>query len=325
MSDYTVRRLRPEDAAGVAECFKQIYGDSYIHPEIYHPDQLVRLNETGALISVIAVAVSGQIVGHYALERPDLGSIAEGGEAIVLPEHRHHHVMEDMHALLETEAAALGLAGIFGQSVTNHVFTQKLHERFGLTPCAIGLGASPQSFHNMPEALPQRMSLLLGFKYLIPCEARTVFVPDGHRSICGDIYKRLGVPVTLGEPRPASGAGRFDTTVLEHKQSAFIRVDVVGADTVDEVIQAQALLTGRGMAVVFLDLPLAAPGMPAVAAALERAGFFFSGIAPHFLPSGDALRLQRLNCDIDTSLLQIADPFARELVAYVEHQRRQGA
>src|SRR5262245_34460532 len=124
---YLIRRLTPEDAAGVAELVRCIYGDSYqmVHPEIYHPTQILRLNSTDELVSVVALDATGNVVGHYALERPEPSSIAEAGEAMVLPEHRHHQLMERMRAQLEEEAHRLSLAGIFGQAVTNHLFTQK--------------------------------------------------------------------------------------------------------------------------------------------------------------------------------------------------------
>src|SRR5438309_1926458 len=79
---YTVRRLRPEDAEGVVDCVRGVYGDSYlIHTELYHPEQIVKLNEVGSLVSVVARDGDGRVVGHYALERPDLQSaVAESGE-----------------------------------------------------------------------------------------------------------------------------------------------------------------------------------------------------------------------------------------------------
>src|SRR3954468_5817455 len=96
-TDYAVRRLRPEDAAGVLDCVRCIYGPSYVHPELYHPDELLRLNAAGELVSVVALDPGGRVVGHYALERP--GRIAESGEAMVLPECRHHALMERMRVL----------------------------------------------------------------------------------------------------------------------------------------------------------------------------------------------------------------------------------
>src|SRR5579872_5481486 len=123
-TEYTVRRIRPEDAPGVVDCVRRVYGETYtVHPELYDAQKITALNEDGRLVSVVALN-NNEIVGHYALERPDLRSrIAESGEAMVLPEHQHHHLLEKMRVLLEEEAARLGLIGIFGRTVTNHVFS----------------------------------------------------------------------------------------------------------------------------------------------------------------------------------------------------------
>ena len=53
----------------MVECVRQVYGDSYIiHTELYHPEQIVDINRTGHLVSVVALEPEGRIVGHYALE-----------------------------------------------------------------------------------------------------------------------------------------------------------------------------------------------------------------------------------------------------------------
>src|SRR5262245_56967385 len=290
---YAIRRLRPEDAPGVTECVRRIYGAGYFHPELYDPDRIVRLNETEELVSVVAVDAGGRVVGHYALERPDLGPLAEEGEALVLPEHRHHRLMEAMHGLLEGEALRLGLTGVFGQAVTNHVFTQKVHERFGLVPRGLSLGALPRSFHNMPEPPPQRMSLLLGFKYLRPPPRAVAYAPPHHRATCARIYRQLGAPVELREPGPAEaeGPGRVEVTFAPELQAGLIRVRRAGEDTAAEVRRARrGLCEGSGAEAVFLELPLARAETPALCRSLERDGFFFSGIGPHFAADGDALR-----------------------------------
>src|SRR5262249_49156938 len=100
---YAVRRLRPEDAPGVTDRVWAISGDTSLHPELYRPDEIARLNADGELVSVVALDAGGRVVAHYALERPDLGPVAEEGEALVLPEHRHHNLMEAMRCLLENE------------------------------------------------------------------------------------------------------------------------------------------------------------------------------------------------------------------------------
>src|SRR5271155_211610 len=45
---YVVRRLCADDARGVVDCVRKVYGDSYlIHTEMYHPEQIVALNDSG--------------------------------------------------------------------------------------------------------------------------------------------------------------------------------------------------------------------------------------------------------------------------------------
>jgi hypothetical protein len=58
-----------------------------------------------------------------------------------------------------------------------------------------------------------------------------------------------------------------------------------------------------------------------VCRAAEEEGFFFSGLGPAFAGDGDALLLQFLVEDIDPSLLQVASPFAKDLLGYVGSER----
>jgi hypothetical protein len=319
---YTIRLLRPEDAAGVAACVRRVYGDSYVHPEVYHPNQVLRLNQTGELVSAVALDASGQVVGHYALERPGLGAIAEEGQALVLPEHRRHHVMEALRGLLEEEAYRLGLTGLFGQAVTNHVFTQQVWERFDVRVCGLSLGASPRSFRNLAQPLPQRMSLVLGFKYLRPPARVAVYAPPQHRAICARIYDQLRVPVEFHEPGSAEGPGQVSVKYSPALQEGLIQVGLGGAETAAEVCRTRRYLCETcGAEAIFLELPLAQAATPELCRAVEQDGFFFSGIGPCFGTVGDALRLQFLNVDLDIALLQLHGRLAHELAAYVARER----
>jgi serine/threonine-protein kinase RsbW len=272
----------------------------------------------------VALDVGGRVVGHYALERPGLGAIAEEGEALVLPEHRHHHLMEALRGLLETEAHQLKITGLFGQAVTNHVFTQKVWQRFNLQVCGLSLGASPRSFHTMAELLPQRMSLLLGFKYLRPPVQVILHVPAQHRMICARIFDQFRVHVEFPEARPAEEPGQLSVDHFPALQKAIIRVRRVGAGLAAEISRTRrSLCETSAVEAIFLELPLAQAGTPDLCCSLEQAGFFFSGIGPSFAADGDVLRLQFLNVELDTALLQLDGPFARELAAYVAQAREQ--
>jgi hypothetical protein len=328
-TEYTVRRLRAEDAEGVVDCVRRVYGDSYIiHTELYHPEEIVALNEAGRLVSVVALDDGGEIVGHYALERPDPSfRIAESGEAMVLPQHQHHHLLEKMRLLLEEEAGRLGLTGIFGRTVTNHLFSQKMVERFGERPCGVSLGRTPRTFRNMREALSQRMSVVFYFKYLGTVDAVRIHVPSRHHEMCRQIYEQFQVQLDLATSQSVPESGDFVVDHHAELKRANILVRRVGKDTVHQVCTVhRELCRGQQVEVVYLELPLTEPGTPEACQALESEGFFFSGVAPLYFPEGDVLRLQFLNVDLDTSVLQIESPFARSLLAYVdqERQRSQG-
>jgi hypothetical protein len=107
-----------------------------------------------------------------------------------------------------------------------------------------------------------------------------------------------------------------------------IRVERVGAGTPAEVRRAHEDLRALAhMEVIYLYLPLGQAGTPAVCTAAEADGFFFSALGPQFAEDGDVLMLQWLARPLDLTLLQVASPFGRELVAYAgaERERVSGA
>lgn len=261
--EYTIRRLRPDDAVGVAQCIYRVYGYSYHHEDLYYPARIIHLNETGERISVVALAESGEVVGHYALERPDpdpegprvtsheprvpdsrlqtpnpqhstpnLSRVAEGGEAVVSPSHRGRHLMERMRELLEEEASQAGLIGISGNAVTTHLYSQRSDDRFGARVCGLTLALVPRSLefkgiHSDP--LDQRVSCVLYFKPLVVPPAVRVHAPARHRSVIEQIYAQLGVPVDYADPsdpeRPTASSHHSPLTT-HHAPSTSSRVSV---------------------------------------------------------------------------------------------------
>jgi hypothetical protein len=322
---YSIRRFRPEDAIGVAQCVYRSFGYTYGDADLYYPDRLVHLNETGQLVSLVAVDEAGAIVGHLGLERPDLGPIAESSDAAVAPAHRHRHLLERLHALAEEEARAIGLQGLLGYPVTTHSYSQRMDEAVGSHLCGVVLGQLPRStafkgITTEPEA--QRVSTLLYFKYLGEPPPTIVHAPAHHRAMLDRLYANLGVATEVGAPAPASGAGRLVVSLDRMWGFAEIYVETVGADTPAEISRAREdLCAVAETEVVYLYLPLAQAGTPELCGRAEAQGFFFGGIGPRFAKDGDALCLQYVGGEFDTRLLQIATPFGRELLDYVTAER----
>jgi hypothetical protein len=319
---FAVRRFRPADAPGITRLVESIYQHTYYPRELYLPDEIVRLNAEGRLISAVALDAAGEVIGHYALERPHLEPVAEASDAIVACTCRHNHLMERMRLLLRQEAIQLGLTGLVGYPVTNHLFSQKAEEHFGAHPVGVGLGLWPRSFHNMPEALPQRMSFVIYFKYLRPA-GQVVHVATRHGELLSRICRQYDVPVRVCDAAPPAGPGEVTLHHEPEVQTGTIRVHRAGDDTAAMIREArEKLCDGFGARALTLELPLAQPATAAVCAAAEAEGFFFSALGPAFADDGDALLLQWLAEDVDLSLLQIDTSFTRELLGYVGREGR---
>jgi hypothetical protein len=319
---YAIRRLTDADAPGVARLVELIYGHTYYPTELYRTDEIIRLNHEGRLVSVVALSGEGSVVGHYALERPHLAAIAEASDAIVHPDHRHHHLMEEMRQALREEASRLDLIGIVGYPVTNHAFSQRADQHIGARPCGINLGLWPRTFHNMPEEMTQRMSFVIYFKYLKPPATRT-HVVTRHQRMIAAIRGQWEIPVVEVPPAPPEGRGEITTISEPAVQTGTIKIVRVGQDTGHAIQRAtRDLALDAGAKALTLELPLAQPGTSAICELAEEMGYYFAGLGPAFAADGDALLMQMPLEEIDETLLQIEEPFSRELLATIISERQ---
>jgi len=320
--NYKLRRVTVNDALQLPALTLAVNGPSYVHGELYHPHRIMRLNESGELISIVAIDEQEHVVGHCALERPGLGLVAEVGEAMVLPEHRHHHLLDLMRQALEEEAKRLGLVGLSGDAVTHHVYSQKTEERFHGEPTGIMLGALPASADHLEGVYPQRLSFLNCFKYLSSPDTVVYHLPPHHREIARKITQQLGRTVEFAEAPSGSHPGKLETSYAPDWQRGLIEVRQAGTALATEIDQAfKTMRDTSGAQAVFVDLPLGEPETADLCVELEKLGFFFSGLKIRDPGIGDALRLQFLSAPIDFTLLKIDAEFARELLDYIAHER----
>ncbi len=316
---YTVRRLTRQDAEAIPSITERVNGPAYIHQEVYHPKALIAMNETGERVSVVAIHEEAGVVGHYALERPDLGRFAETGEAMVLPEHQHHHVLDKMRTLLEAEAARIALTGVFGNAVTHHVFSQKMEERFKAVPTGFELGSAPAAAHRLAN-FPQRVSLVTYFKYLQHPGPATVYCPEHHRPMADRIFRTLGREVKFGEPAALSGSGELEFSHDRADARGEITIRRASTDMIPQLRKLAAELQGKSE-VVFVEVHANDPGAIEMCLELERMGYYFCGIEPRDEEDGDRIMMQILTKPLDLSLVQTADDMARELLAYIGSER----
>ncbi len=294
-----IRRARPEDAESIVALVQATYGDAYVHPALYDPDELRREQAAGTLVSVVAVE-GERVVGHYALERPEGHRGAETGMAMVLPDQRGGGLMDAMRTALEDLARELGLEGIWGTPVTLHPYSQKVYDRHGNHPTGLLLGCLDLPVAGFPER--RQRHLMLYFQYLQPPPPRELFVPAPWQPIVGEIYAALGAPVTLREP---SGEGRG---VDEREFLPGVPQLIFPGPAAPSL--------DRPAGTVYLDLPLEVDGWAGLAHEARRQGFVFAGVLP-MRPAGDRLWLQRYRSPFDSVEVAISAPLGRRIWEFI--------
>jgi anti-sigma regulatory factor (Ser/Thr protein kinase) len=330
--NYAIRPVQANEFVQVAQCIYKAYGYSYPNEDMYYPERIATLVESGKLISVVAVDLHGRLAGHYALERFDLGAIVESGQAVISPEHRGRGLMGVMRTRLEAEAMRLGLDGIYSQPVTSHTRSQLVNIKNHSRPFGLSLGLVPQTlnFKRLSvEPLQQRESCLYYYKSLKPVTSKTIYVGAPYRDIVVTIYRQAGMVVSVlpdetAVPLPENASVNtqfhpswgFGTVIIKEN----------GDDCAKLVKQGLFHLTMKaGAHMVYLVIPLEEQGYSRLLDTARELGFIFSGIAPSALSGKDALRLQFVNCDIDFDRLQIAEDEARLIVDYIRREYQAAA
>ncbi len=325
--DYVIRRMNPADAVAISQLIYKAYGPTYFNRDVYYPKRVTALNARGSIVSFVAESTTGEIVGHYALERDQDGPVAEGGQAVVDPAHRGRRLLDRLKAAANAHAKEIGLAGVFADAVTVHKFTQKANIALGAKVCCANLGISPRSetFRGLAApASPQRVTCLRYFLPLKPRPVRAVFVPVPYREMTGRILQQFGTPFSFGELRAPSGQGALHVQLMAGAGEAVLTARRIGIDTVSALrMTTRDLIVHSHAETIFVDLPLQDAATPAVASELRKEGFSFAGLALDFLAGGDLLRLVYLVDDLSAGSMQIEEPFARELVDFALEDRKQ--
>ena len=323
-ADYVIEPPQQADAAGIARCFVQVYGHDYVHQEVFSPLRYWPKVASGELIPMVARDLSGQVVGHVALERGPGTKVAERGEAVVIAEHRGHGLLERMTERLWEKALEHHLESVYAEPLTIHTFSQRNDEHAGMPVCAALLGVNPESFgpKNLPgPRLGQRQSYLRTFKFLSKPAPRTIHVPRYYHEVVMELYSALGAAAASALPHCPHVQESKNTITVNDRGHAVIDFEAIGAGAGAELQRAFHDVQASGAMSVQLSLRLDDPGLPELCETARDLGFFFSGLGPAFAEGADTLLLQWLGEPLDTNKLQLFSDGAKRLIAFIDRDR----
>jgi serine/threonine-protein kinase RsbW len=324
--DFDVRLMEAREAIEVSRCAYKSHGYSYFDDHIYYPDRIVALNRSSQMISAVAVSRDNAFMGHAAMLFDHPGDrIAELTFAFVNPEYRGSGCLNRMTEFLFNEAFKRGLTGIYAYAVTNHVFSQKPLQKYGINDCGIMIGTSPATwrFRAIADENPQRISMVLSFKYVMEPKPLTLYAPLHHREMIGMLYRninarhRFSIPEAK-TPNVSEGDSVIETSVLPSEGNADIVVSRYGTDMIRQVRNILHDLCLKQVATIELVLSLEDPATFFRVSEFEKMGFFFAGILPA-TRIGEALILQYLNnVSVDYQKISAYSEAAKRILAYVK-------
>jgi hypothetical protein len=320
--------LRPEQAASVSDCIFDTYRLTYLHEDMYHPMRIAELNASGEMISAVATAPDGTVVGHFALSFPDeQRHVPEIGIAATRRAWRGQHVARNLADLLMAEAASRRLYGVFGEAVTVHPFTQHLNVELGFGTCAVCLASIPadREFRGMAAQSRHRNSAITMFRYFSPPSTVPLEVPERHRAMIARLYGWIGAPGRLDGSPPGvldtARDERAETTITVRltPSTSVARLSVTGfgPDVRSRLRDELRRLRESELRMIEASVDMTRPGAAEVAGQLEELGFLFTGVRPAG-PETDLLMYQYFNgVLVDYDVMKIDSDESRELVAYV--------
>jgi serine/threonine-protein kinase RsbW len=323
--DFNVRAMEPEEAIEVSRCAYKSHGYSFFDDHIYYPERLVEMNDTGEMISAVAVTKNNEFMGHAAIlfQHPD-ENIAELTFAFVNIEYRGQGALNHLVDFLFTTPKKRELTGVYAYAVTNHIFTQKSLVKFGIKDTGILLATSPSSwkFKGISDDTSQRISVVLGFKYLKDPPQLTLYPPVHHKNIIEKLYKNLGVDHHFREPADSnlhfdSKDSDIKTGFNELEGCSELYIDHYGENILKEVRKILRGYCVQNFSSINMFLRLEDPLTYHLTPEFEKMGFFFAGILPD-TRIGDTLLLQyQNNVEFDYSKVVLYLDFTKELLEYI--------
>ncbi|MEE4257849.1 MAG: GNAT family N-acetyltransferase [Bacteroidales bacterium] len=322
---YFIDVMKEEEAVEVSRLAYYAYGYTYPYENIYYPEKVARLNQSGEMISMVARLESGEIIGHAALEKGgDNFKNSELGIAFSNPNYRGMGIMNRLWEALIEKAKKEGIFGVYAMSVTSHPYSQKASHHYGLNDiCLLLSRGTVIQFKDLHEGREQRESIMITYRYLFPPESAVIYPPEKHKDMILRIFNNIGFVPEEKKPQVSISDLKGQRSIIRVKPDhAFVtvgmQVDRFGEHTVKKVTEDLRQFCIERYESIYLTLNLHDPYTALLAEEFEKLGFFFAGIHPADEESS-YLVLQYLNNQkMDYELLEIDSAFGKELVEYVK-------
>jgi hypothetical protein len=295
---YEMDLFRPEDADGVSQLFKTVYGEGYPIRTFIDPGLLIEENASGRTLSSVARTPRGDIVGHMALfHSAPYDRICELGAGLVHPSYRGGKGIFTglgVHGQ-EVTARKFNIELIFGEPVCNHIFSQKGTAKVGWITQALEADLMPADAYDKEKSASGRVAALLDFKTLTS-KPHTVHLPAVYEESMRFIYSGFDDDrdfVLSQEDLPSPTQTEIKTQVFDFAQVARLAVHDAGADFERTFGDQERAVREKGVTVIQVWLKLSWPWIGQTVDVLRKRGYFLGGVLPRWFDA-DGMLMQRI-------------------------------
>lgn len=319
---FYVDEFRPEDAEGLVNLFREVYGNGYPVRLFYDPKAIIAANHDGSHISIIARTFSGNVIGatHLFYSAP-FKFLYEWGAGLVLKEYRNRGVNNRLAEFLHNKfiPSKLFIEEIHGEPVCNHTHLQKSVIALQYVETALEVALMPAQAYSREKSAAGRVATMLAFRCCKPKPHR-IFLPPIYDKVLRNIYERLDDTrdIALSDSGfPADKATRAESSIFDFAQVARIAVHEAGNDFADCISNLENQARARNVVVFQVWLNLTEPWVGHAVDILHCRDYFFGGALPRWF-DGDGLLMQKLLCPPDFDNIVLHSEEAKQLLKFIQ-------
>ena len=317
--ECTVGCFDPADAPRIARLFYAVYGDGYPVDAYYIPERLIEENERGNIRSAVARTASGDVVAHVAFYRSSSPNpkLYEYGLGLTLPSYRSSLIFSRACQAVLKLLGTDDIDGIFGESVCNHVITQKLSLQSKMVETALEPALMPADAYITEHSAQGRVACVMFFR-VARDQRRVVFLPQPYLAELEFMMSGLGLDreVRVSEDALPAVDSLIDVARFASAGVARCTMTTAGHDLAMRLAELESELAQNDYALVqvFVDLGLANCG--AVVDELRRMGYSLGGYLPIWF-GDDGLLMQKHLVSPDFENIKLHSDRARALLEIV--------
>ncbi|MCX8959006.1 GNAT family N-acetyltransferase [Erwinia psidii] len=181
-----IRDFVADDADGISELFREVYGDRYVYSDLYMPTMIVWHNAQRHWHSAVAVE-NGCIIGHAALWMNEDAPCAELAMFATHPKTRRRGVATRLGRHLRCEARKQQLTMLTIKMVCSHPHSQRMAKNLGFDAIAL-----LRDYVVSPFESGSLESVILGVLPLQPCPVPQIVGMHGQHHWLSLLSARFG-------------------------------------------------------------------------------------------------------------------------------------